>query len=169
MTLEDLIDDYFPFKPKINRLIVNLIKLTIVIGIVFIFVFRKEIIRNDLNIPFSILISILIASFSSRKAKIDLFSFKSEYLLFTDFEFKRSVLKILAGKAFFLGVLFFWFFVVNLFFTSYNFGSFLTPFLGAFGILYFFRLILELGISLSIVAENSQTIKENLLSPKTDK
>ena len=166
MASEDLFDDFFPFKPQTNRLIV---KLTIVLLIVFSFIFRKEFIRNDLNIVFSILFSILITGFSSRKSKVDVLNFNSEYLLFTDFQFNRSVLRILAVKAFFLGVLFFWFFVLNLLFTSYDVDSFLISFLSSFGILYFLRLILELGISLSIVAENSQFIKENLFKFESKK
>ena len=82
MASEDLFDDFFPFKPQTNRLIV---KLTIVLLIVFSFIFRKEFIRNDLNIVFSILFSILITGFSSRKSKVDVLNFNSEYLLFTDF------------------------------------------------------------------------------------
>ena len=166
MASEDFLGDLLPFKPETNRLIA---KITIVLLIVFSFVFRKEFLRNDLNIVFSILFSILITGFSSRKSKIEVFNFNSEYLLFTDFQFNRSVLRILAEKAFFLSVLFFWFFVLNSLFTSYDLGSFLISFLSAFGILYFLRLILELGISLSIVAENSQFIKENLFEFKSKK
>ena len=166
MDSEDLFEYILPFKPQTNRLIV---KITIVLLIFFSFVFRKEFIKNDLNIVFSIVFSILITGFSSRKSKIDALNFNSEYLLFTDFQFNRSVLRILAVKAYFLGVLFFWFFVLNLLFTSYDIGSFLISFLSAFGILYFLRLILELGMSLSIVAENSQSIKENLFKFKSKK
>ena len=102
MASDDLFEYFLPFKPQTNRLIVILI---LVLGIFFSFVFREELNRTDLNFVFSFLFAILITGFSSRKSKIEVLNVKSEYFLFTDFQFNRSVLRILAGKAYFFGVL----------------------------------------------------------------
>ena len=165
---ENLFEILFPVKPETNRFIW---KIFIVTTLIISFFIRDEITDSGsgLDLVLSGVLSLLITSFNNPGTKKALFNFDAEKLLFTDFDFKRSVLRSIVGKLFFLIIWFFWGFVIYLLLTSYSFDSFLISCITAFIIVYAIRILFEFLVSLAIVAENSESIKDSLIKLETNK
>ena len=107
--------------------------------------------RNVLCLIFALLITVI----NARKSKEIKSVFKIYKNLFTDFDFSKSVLRSVAWSVYVMATFAFWFFMSDSIFVVYEFQEFIQRLLLSLGALLGLRIFLELGISISLIAENT--------------